>query len=65
VFLIACIYSRGNYLIDRNALVTETLPSVKAPAVVATDKKVAKLADDNSNDEAVDRVYEINLKDKV
>ncbi|EFX83196.1 hypothetical protein DAPPUDRAFT_100788 [Daphnia pulex] len=43
----------------------ETLPSVKAPAVVATDQKVAKLADDNSNDEAVDRVYEIILKDKM
>ncbi|EFX83201.1 hypothetical protein DAPPUDRAFT_315960 [Daphnia pulex] len=43
----------------------ETLPSVKAPAVVATDQKVAKLADDNSNDEAVDRVYEIILKDKI
>jgi queuine tRNA-ribosyltransferase subunit QTRTD1 len=38
---------------------------MKAPVVVATDQKIAKLADDNSNDEAVDRVYEINLKDKM
>jgi queuine tRNA-ribosyltransferase subunit QTRTD1 len=38
---------------------------MKAPAIVATDQKVAKLADDNSNDEAVDRVYEIILKDKM
>ncbi|XP_046443212.1 queuine tRNA-ribosyltransferase accessory subunit 2-like [Daphnia pulex] len=54
-----------NSLSKENAPVTETLPSVKAPAVVATDQKVAKLADDNSNDESVDRVYEINLKDKI
>ncbi|EFX84377.1 hypothetical protein DAPPUDRAFT_314648 [Daphnia pulex] len=54
-----------NSLSKENAPVTETLPSVKAPAVVATDQKVTKLADDNSNKEAVDRVYEINLKDKI
>nr|CAH0106682.1 unnamed protein product [Daphnia galeata] len=54
-----------NSLPKGNAPVTETLPSVKAPAVIATDEKEGKPVAEKSSDEVVDRVYEINLKDKI
>jgi hypothetical protein len=38
---------------------------VKAPAVIATDEKEGKPVAEKSSDEVVDRVYEINLKDKM
>jgi hypothetical protein len=38
---------------------------VKAPAVIATDEKEGKPVAEKSSDGVVDRVYEINLKDKM
>lgn len=49
----------------RKAPITETLPSVKSPALIAQNERDGSLGNENNKDELVDRVFEINLKDKL
>nr|SVE82567.1 EOG090X08JG [Daphnia magna] len=54
-----------NTLPKGKAPITETLPSVKSPALIAQNERDGSLGNENNKDELVDRVFEINLKDKL